>query len=57
MEVEERTVTKEYLSLYIETIRKGNPVTFVEQDNLLAVDHPEKGYLVLQIADKVTGDG
>jgi len=57
MDREERTVTKEYLSLYIDTIQKGNPVVFVEADNLLAVDHPEKGYLVLQIADKVTGDG
>jgi len=57
MALEERTVTKDYLNLYIDTIQKGNPVVFVEADNLLAVDHPEKGYLVLQIADKVTGDG
>jgi len=57
METKERTVTKSYIEHYVNTIRNGNPVTFVEKDNLLAVDHPEEGYLVLQIADKVVEDG
>jgi hypothetical protein len=57
METKERTVTKSYIEHYVNTIRKGNPVTFVESDNLLGVDHPEEGYLVLQIADKVVEDG
>jgi len=54
---EQREITKQYLDVYIDAIRKGNPVVFVEGNNLLAVDHPEKGYLVLEIADKVQEDG
>lgn len=55
--MEPREIKQSYLQLYIDTIRKGCPVTYVETDNLLAVSHPEKGYLVLQIADKVVEDG
>ena len=55
--METRKITKEYIELFVNTIRKGGAVTFVEKDNLLAVDHLEKGYLVLQIADKVVEDG
>ena len=57
METKERTVTKSYIEHYVNTIRNGNPVIFIEKDNLLAVGHPEEGYLVLQIADKVVEDG
>lgn len=53
----DREITKQFLELFINTIRKGGNVTFVEENNLLAVDHPEKGYLVVQIADKVVEDG
>lgn len=52
-----REITKGYIELFVKTIQNGNPVTFVEADNLLAVAHPEKGYLVLEIADKVVEDG
>lgn len=51
--MEPREITVEYIQLFISTIRKGGPVTFVEKDNLLAVTHPTKGYLVLQLADEV----
>ena len=57
METKERTVTKSYIEHYVNTIRNGNPVIFIEKDNLLAVGHPEEGYLMLQVADKVVEDG
>lgn len=50
---ERREITESYLQHFIDTVRKGNPVTFVQENNLLAVDHPDEGYLVIQIADKV----
>lgn len=49
----EREITTQYIEKFIQTILKGNPVQFVMENNLLAVDHPSEGYLVLQIADKV----
>lgn len=48
-----REVSHDYINMFVQTIAAGNPVTFVEENNLLAVDHPELGYLVLEIADKV----
>ena len=48
-----REVSHDYVNMFVQTIAAGNPVTFVEESNLLAVDHPELGYLVLEIADKV----
>lgn len=48
-----REVSHDYINIFVQTITAGNPVTFVEENNLLAVDHPELGYLVLEIADKV----
>jgi len=48
-----RKITEAYLQLFVETITKGGKVIFVKESNLLAVDHPSQGYLVLQIADKV----
>jgi len=48
-----REVSHNYINMFVQTIAAGNPVTFVEENNLLAVDHPELGYLVLEIADKV----
>ena len=48
-----REVSHDYINMFVQTIAAGNPVTFVEEGNLLAVDHPELGYLVLEIADKV----
>jgi len=50
---EQRVITDKYLQLFVETIMKGNPVKFVQENNLLAVDHPELGYLVVKIGDKV----
>ena len=55
--METREITKGYLQLFVKTIQDGNPVTFVEADNLLAVAHPLEGYLVLEIADTVVEDG
>lgn len=49
----QREVNHDYINMFVQTIAAGNPVTFVEENNLLAVDHPELGYLVLEIADKV----
>lgn len=51
--MEPRKITEDYLKEFIGTIMNGGKVTFVRENNLLAVDHPAKGYLVLQIADKV----
>lgn len=50
---EPREITKEYLIEFIDFVKKGSRITFVETTNLLAVEHPTKGYLVLQIKDKV----
>lgn len=50
---DQREITKEYLELFITTVRKGGKVTFVESSNLLAVDHPSRGYIVLELADKI----
>lgn len=49
----QREVSHDYINMFVQTIAAGNPVTFVEGTNLLAVDHPEIGYLVLELADKV----
>ena len=49
----QREVSHDYINMFVQTIAAGNPVIFVEESNLLAVDHPELGYLVLEIADKV----
>lgn len=51
--MEAREITKAYLDLFIETIKRGGQVVFVEKTNLLAVSHPIEGYLVIEIADKV----
>lgn len=56
MKTSDREITQSYLEFFVQTIQKGNPVTFVEESNLLAVDHPEKGYLVIQVADRVVKD-
>lgn len=48
-----REITTEYLQEFVTSIAKGNPVTFTVAQSLLAVDHPSKGYLVIQLADKV----
>jgi hypothetical protein len=49
----QRKVSHDYIEMFVQTIVAGNPVIFVEDANLLAVDHPEIGYLVLELADKV----
>lgn len=48
-----REISKAYLNEFIEFIKKGSRVTFVETTGLLAVEHPTKGYLVLELKDKV----
>ena len=50
---EQREISKAYLNKFIEFIKKGSRVTFVETKGLLAVEHPTEGYLVLEIKDKV----
>lgn len=50
---DQREITEEYLNLFINTVKKGCPMVYVEGSQLLAVDHPTEGYLVLQLRDKV----
>jgi hypothetical protein len=50
---DQREITKEYLDLFISTVKRGCPMIYVEGSQLLAVDHPTQGYLVLQLRDKV----
>lgn len=56
---EPRELTEAYLNNFIQAIKNDNPVVFVKADNLLAVDHPELGYLVLALNDtvKIEGEG
>lgn len=53
MSDKERVITEEYLQLFINTIKNDGPITFQKSGNLLAVDHPELGPLILQIKDKI----
>lgn len=50
---DQREITKEYLNEFIDFVKKGSRITFVKTTNLLAVEHPTKGYLVLELKDKV----
>jgi type IV secretory pathway ATPase VirB11/archaellum biosynthesis ATPase len=48
-----REISKEYLNEFIELIKSGSRVLYVEKSGYLAVEHPTKQYLVLEIKDKV----
>ena len=48
-----REVSSDYVEEFIGAIKNGNPVTLVQVKNLLAVDHPSLGTMVLQLKDKV----
>jgi type IV secretory pathway ATPase VirB11/archaellum biosynthesis ATPase len=48
-----REISKEYLNEFIELIKSGSRVLYVEESGDLAVEHPTKQYLVLEIKDKV----
>lgn len=48
-----REVTTGYIQEFVKAISRGNPTTYMVAGNLLAVDHPALGPLVLQLADKV----
>ena len=51
-----REVSESYLNMFIEDIKAGYPVILVKASNILAVDHPTRGYTVLKLADKVVPD-
>lgn len=54
---EQREISTQHLNLFISSVQKGFPVLYVESSGMLAVDHPEIGYLALTLADKVVDKG
>jgi len=48
-----REISKAYLNEFIGLIKSGSRVLYVEESGNLAVEHPTKQYLVLEINDKV----
>lgn len=52
-----REISKEYLNEFIQLIKDGSRVLYVEKSGYLAVEHPTKQYLVLEIKDKVIDYG
>jgi hypothetical protein len=56
-EEEQREVTEEYLQYFVQTIRNGGKVVFVQENNLLSVADANGNWIVLQIKDKVTTKG
>ena len=50
---EPREITKEYLNEFIDLVKTGSRVIYVESSGYLAVEHPTKSYLVLELKDKV----
>lgn len=53
METEDREITQEYLNAFINSIKTGGKVIYVEEESLLAVGDVTRGYLVLRLKDKV----
>ena len=56
-EEEQREITEEYLQYFVQTIRNGGKVVFVQENNLLSVADANGNWIVLQIKDKVTTKG
>jgi len=50
---EPREITSAYLNEFIDLIKSGSRVIYVQDKQYLAVEHPTRGYLVLEIKDKV----
>jgi hypothetical protein len=50
---EERELPRAHLELFIESIKSGHNVTYVEGSKILAVDNPQFGYVTLQLLDKI----
>lgn len=50
---EARELSRDYLNVFINCIQKGYSVAYVEVSNILAVDHPELGWVGLQLLDKI----
>jgi hypothetical protein len=48
-----REITSAYLNEFIDLVKTGSRVIYVEKSGYLAVEHPTKSYLVLEIKDKV----
>lgn len=48
---EARNLPQTHLNAFINSVKKGYPVIYVEGANILAVDHPELGYITLQLLD------
>ena len=56
METEARELPQDYLNAFVDSIQKGFPVTYVEESQVLAVDHPVVGWIALQLKDKILVD-
>jgi hypothetical protein len=54
---EQREITEEYLQYFIQTVRNGGKVVFVQEENLLSVADANGNWIVLQLKDKVTTGG
>lgn len=52
----DRWIDEAYLQQFVNAIRKGGKVQFVQSMNYLAVDHAELGWLVVELADNVKVD-
>lgn len=50
---EPREITSAYLNEFIDLVKSGSRVLYVQESGYLAVEHPTRGYLVLEIKDKV----
>ena len=50
---QKREVSTQYIEEFVKAIKLGNPVTLVTASGYLAVDHPTKGTMVLQLKDKI----
>lgn len=50
---EARNLPQTHLNAFINSVKKGYPVLYVEESSILAVDHPDLGYITLQLLDKI----
>lgn len=57
MEEEPRMISQDYLNRFIQQIKDGARIVYVQGSNYLAVEHPTEQYLILQLKDKVVPNG
>lgn len=57
MEEEPRMISQDYLNRFIQQIKDGARIVYVQENNYLAVEHPTEQYLILQLKDKVVPNG